>query len=587
MQPAVFATMLIARALSSVAGSEDITKEAARFILSQRSENWSWNYWRRYSSKSKQTPYPDDLDDTANAFAVLQACDSGQLSGGSWAHFGHLLISNEKNPGGPYTTWIRPPHDTVWHDIDPVVNATIGHVLHVEGVAMPKLIEYFQEILVSDSLQSPYYVSDIPTLYFLSSWLPARQQLKRRITDKLAYPQSHNALMLSLLITSGYRVGVSKTLLDKAVARLVELRQADAWQAEAFYKDPVQNGQQYYAGSSVMTTAFAIEALWTHMQEPRKAEANPPSRSLQHLRDFIQTQPHVLQEPYRAVLQRIEESDRQQQISNGAGIFAAAAGVTLLQDAADNLNLASLHGWIAYTIYDDFLDDEGKGYELSIANISHRAMVRHFNDALPIEPLFATLVNDTLDVVDTANAWEGIHARATITKNALRYTLPDYNNLSQLAARSQGHMLVACAVMMHADHTDTSTGMEHLKTFFHHFLIAKQLNDDVHDWRDDLQRGHLSAVVTMVLRDLRPAQCQPSKDMPQLEKHFWQHTVHDINTLILEHCDKAEQAFAKIPLAQPEIIGQLLLPLRGAVRDTTQRYNQTKDFVDSLRTQLS
>lgn len=578
--------MLIVRAIASITGTEHITKGATKFILSQRSTRWSWNYWRRNSQKSKQTPYPDDLDDTANAFAALQASSAEELNGQSWAHFGRLLIANETSPGGPYATWIRPPKDTVWHDIDPVVNATIGHVLHTEGIEMPKLVEYFRTILASGKMQSRYYINDIPTLYFLASWLPEKQQLKQLVTDRLKDIPSHNALMLSLLITSGYRVGVSKCLLRKAVEQLINLKRSASWKAEAFYKDPAEDGRQYYAGSSAMTTAFAAEALCAHLQVSRKAEPVVASEAMQQFQEFIKAHPSVLHDSYNAVLQRISASDRQQQISKGADIFAAALGVKLPPKIVTHLNLASLHGWTAYIIYDDFLDDEGKNHELSIANISHRAVVRHFNAALK-DPAFHQLVSETLDTVDVANAWEALYARAVRTKNKLQYTLPNYGDLTQLASRSQGHMLVACAVMMYAAHSSDSAAMKNLQKFFHHFLIAKQLNDDAHDWRTDLEHGHLSAVVTMLLRDLHPVECTPFKDMPKLEKHFWDQTIHDINEHIIDHCDQAEQALSQVPLAKPEVVVRLLKPLRQAVQDTTRQYSQTQAFINSMRAQQS
>jgi hypothetical protein len=51
-------------------------------------------------------------------------------------------------------------------------------------------------------------------------------------------------------------------------------------------------------------------------------------------------------------------------------VFAQACRFADEYQILPQLSLANMFGWIAYTIYDDFLDEEGSPKNLSIANIS-------------------------------------------------------------------------------------------------------------------------------------------------------------------------------------------------------------------------
>src|SRR5579872_5603389 len=74
-----FQTSLILGALSDIAQTNQeanaICKRAAHFLLQEKSENWSWNYWSQKSMEAKTMPYPDDLDDTFLALSALHRFD--------------------------------------------------------------------------------------------------------------------------------------------------------------------------------------------------------------------------------------------------------------------------------------------------------------------------------------------------------------------------------------------------------------------------------------------------------------------------------------------------------------------------------
>lgn len=120
----VFFTALIARCLSGIYGAEEINQKATHYLLSQKSDQWTWNYWPRQSGGSQ---YPDDLDDTACAISVVLESSPDKFDANAHAQLAKSLISCETQPGGPYATWLASTGATEWRDVDLIVNANIGY----------------------------------------------------------------------------------------------------------------------------------------------------------------------------------------------------------------------------------------------------------------------------------------------------------------------------------------------------------------------------------------------------------------------------------------------------------------------------
>src|SRR5258708_25817468 len=69
-----FITSVILEVLSNVYDTQllyQVKKKASEFLLLQKSEQWSWNYWSKFSKEFTTMPYPDDLDDTFCALNAL------------------------------------------------------------------------------------------------------------------------------------------------------------------------------------------------------------------------------------------------------------------------------------------------------------------------------------------------------------------------------------------------------------------------------------------------------------------------------------------------------------------------------------
>jgi hypothetical protein len=584
-QPTPFYTSLIVACIHDLPGTDKLVTKASNYLLTQRNATWSWNYWQHGTAQSHRQPYPDDLDDTACALIALHFARANVIDGTVLAQFARQLIACETQPGGPYNSWLV---DTAtlpqWRDVDLAVNANIGYFLALQGATLPGLEQYCTNAITTGTFGSSYYIGDIPSWYFMSRWYkgPAQAQLAQLVQQALADSAwRQRPLSLALLISAGCRLGLPKIAIQLALGRLVRLHHDDHWLAEAFYGEP----NEQFAGSDALTTAFAVEALHlydglTASRPVAKLAANP-AMALAYA-ETTRLPGTDLRQQLRRNLRRLNRMDQDRQISGSASLAAAAFGMPTPPKMLKHLNAASLYGWLAYTIYDDFLDDEGQPAALSAAHVAQRQMLAHFRAALP-DKNFADRVSDALQQVDAANTWELRHCRAVRRGDNLRLPpqLPDYGDYRQLAERSWGHSLAASGVLLASGKTD----LEALEQFFRHYLIARQLNDDAHDWEEDLQHGHLSAVVCLLLKNHGTSSSMTlnEKQMEKLRLLFWNTTILSVAGLINMHIDQAKTALQSSETFQnPTSFTAWLSKLEKATQTALTERETTTQFMETF-----
>ena len=414
-QPTIFPTALILDCLREVIGTEDIRLRAAKYLAGQVSDQGSWNYWDVASKAKQEQPYPDDLDDTAGVLAALTRSGMRWVDGFRLGQFARLLVASEQRPGGPYNTWLI---DTAkapqWHDVDIAVNANVGYVLSLQSVQLQGLMGYINDSLVHNKLTSSYYVGELPVLYFLSRWYQGeeRTRLVAKVTKSIADNVAKNSLEQALLLSTGCRLGLPKKQLAGLADVLRKATTGNHWPAAAFYVDPVYDGKQYYGGSAVLTTAFALEALTAYASLTVSApvviarKRGVPSIMADARKDAASIPNERLRRRYLATARRIMQDSAGEQITAPASIMDRAGGWKTSGPVVTELNLASLNGWMAYTLYDDFLDGRGRVEQLNVANIALRRSYAHCVKALPNHPEWAIHVGNAFDRIDSANDWE-------------------------------------------------------------------------------------------------------------------------------------------------------------------------------------
>lgn len=545
-QDTIFPTILLLDSLQRVVGAEDIRRNAAAFIQTQMSKQGSWNYWRVTSAVRKNEPYPDDLDDTACAMAALMRQDASWVDPARLGAFARLLVAAEQAVGGPYNTWLIDTVETPqWRHIDPAVNANIGYALAQQAVLPGSLKAYIEQIIEQDNYQSAYYVGELPTIYFICRWYSGRLQslLRQKITTMLLTPPA-DSLQLALLLLSALHLGVPLVKLRHVAAQLQRQGQDDHWAASALYIDPVYDGQQHYGGSEAITTAFALAAL-TAYATPISSLATPLHKRVKAgvMPQVRQDASHIpntaLRREYIEHIRRMFAAKDAEQVCNVGALLSKVVPWQVSKPTQRLLSLASVNGWLAYTQYDAVLDG-GAVRSINLANIAHRRSFNYFMRAAGESTALQSYVQQVFDTMDSANAWELAHARASVINERVQVrSLPDFGDYGQLAERSLGHSLPGILVMAHhyeLHHAKVAT----LQQYYRHFLIARQLNDDAHDWEDDLRAGRITAVVALLLSTKRTVHL--NTDMDALRLQFWRHTIDEVADLIAKHLRLAEAA---------------------------------------------
>lgn len=600
-----FITAIILEVLSyseDTSQMHQIREKSATFLLSQKSICWSWNYWTKFSKEFTSSPYPDDLDDTFCALNALYLFDKKLFTGSVYAHIVQLLTTVEMKEGGPYRTWLVSKKTTSrWKDVDVVVNSNIVYFLFLQKITMPNLQLFFKEKLQTNDIFSPYYPSHYPFLYFLSRFYPDKKSIGNILfaaRNKEGYWE--NPLYTALAILALLNGKFPPQRLKKSITYLLKTQKDNHWQAYAFCIDPTRNGQRHYAGSPVLTTAFCLAALQKYHQQidtiqtVKTSEDKKKKRYLQKIlssKEF-QIPDKNLTKQSEILIEKILSKDKTQQIPLMPYYFLGALKgkkQTIKNSDIVLLGRANVLGWLAYTIYDDFLDEEGNPQLLPLANIYLRKLTNIFDTAFIKNKDIASFFHTVLDTIESANSWEVINCHLSVNNgiiNLQKAILPDFGNLEQLAYKSLGHGLGPLTILILSGYTKNSKEFTSLYNFFMHYLITKQLHDDAHDWEHDLSKGHITFAVALLLKKatekkiITTKKIEIKKTIPKLQKLFWHEIIEEICSHIYSHVKKAQQELEPLSIIRNKNVLEDLLNIyeEGADKALEER-KKTIDFL--------
>jgi hypothetical protein len=256
------------------------------------------------------------------------------------------------------------------------------------------------------------------------------------------------------------------------------------------------------------------------------------------------------------------------------------------------LGLANIFFWAAFIIYDDFWDkDEAADPQLlPVANLFARHYTNYFSSLLP-ETRFREFFHNTMDELDSANEWETTFCRLNIINNKLIYPtrVPDYEDYAIKYYPAAGHIMGPVALLLKAGYEVNSTETASFIEYCKHYLIAMQLNDDAHDWKEDINRGHISTMVGALLiawqkdypnkRDINLVE-----DMPALEQLYWYKTLVPICESILKHTALAREALNRVHFhGNTNFLQGLIVRNENLARQAISEQEQSLGFIDSFQ----
>src|SRR6266568_1907929 len=605
-----FSTSLILDCLSNMpqeSAVKEMQQKASAFLLQQKSMYWSFNYWARNSQQAKKMPYPDDLDDTSCALAALFHYDNSIIDGSVLAYVVRLLTATEIKEGGPYRTWLVDDNaDNVWKDTDVAVNSNIAYFLSLQEIELPQLTNYIEDCIINNKLFSPYYPTDYPILYFISRFYNGKYKdalINLLLAKKNSKHHWDNPLNTALVMSSLINLQGADTL-DKSLQYLLQTQIKGAWKPYPFYTgvNPKKD-KPYYAGSAALTTALCLEALCKYLptisvgdkKAREKIDIKKDRLHEQIIKKAEKRFSFLDEKTYRntlGILDKIINNDNQQQVSLLPYYFAQTLGSKkkkVPEEFMLDLGVANVFGWLAYTIYDDFLDLERKEDTqiLSVANIALRSVCGIYEKILPRKIRFSEMFHNIMDSLDSSNAWETTNCKIAINNNTFdlkNFAVPNFLGYERLAEKSLGHALGPVAILFSLGYNKHSPEVRNLLLFFKHYLIARQLNDDAHDWEQDLLKGNCNSVGSLLLKKAHlydREKVSTEKYIQKLQKIFWHEIIVEVCALINEHTQKAKKALHDCTvIIDHHFLEQMVTPYEKAARIALDERKKALEFLE-------
>lgn len=605
MTPAIVPTNIVLSSLAHISESDKATRikqKAAKFLLGEKGQYWSFNYWFRKSDWFKIEPYPDDTDDTFCALAALYEYNPKLFDGEVMAKIVTMLTSCEEKEGGPYDMWLVPPSGRKkWRNIDLVCNSNIAYFLSLQDISLPNPDAFIDTSIDEKDYEFPYN-KIYPGIYFISRFYQGKKKkkmidllLKNQETDGKWENPLRTALAISSLINLEGRA--RRKQLEKGIAYLVKTQNKDGgWEPSSFYFSIHTKEKTLYAGSPFITTALCLEAI--HKFSPAKipernlgGQANPKSQKESEIYDKVI-------ENYRRRFSGFSKYFQEKAVAEALKILNKNKDIVLLpyyfakslgrnfnskflihnSDLLIRLGEANLHGWIAYTIYDDFLDEEGDSKHLSIANVCLRESAEIFGSVAP-KTGFPAFSKNIFDIIDGANMWEIMNCRFDPKKGDYLPAKILHSKTwagEQLANKSLGHALGPMAVLFALGYGENSAEARGAMRFFKNYIIARQLNDDAHDWEDDLRRGQVNAVGARLLKDTQ----NKTRDFEKLRQVFWHKTIVSVCKEILRHTALAKKELKKLSLIKdPAVFMEMLAAIESSAEEALKEREETMKFL--------
>jgi hypothetical protein len=581
-----------------------------KFLIHQKSEVGSFNYWVRGSLDAQKEPYPDDLDDTFLGLAALWHLDKSLIDGACFAQVVKLLTHNEKQEGGPYYTWlVEEPQRGRWKDVDLAVNCNIAYFLSLVGVTLPNLNAYIEKHVLEKNYFSQYYVSYVPVFYFI-----ARVYKGTMLRTARDYFVAHldqegkwgNPLHTALIVSSVLNLELNPEKLAKSINYLITTPWSVLTHPYPFVTERLEGMGAIVSGCSAFMISSVLEALDLYVT----ATTSFRTIKIDHKAPAVASHAQVYTAIVSAItarcskvdpdlkklalttLKHLLEKDAQQHI----GLVAFDVRKSLKTNSPYQkkqlpiwLGAASMYGWMAYTLYDHFFDDEGDKRFLSVANLCLRELTSIYERILYSHAGLLNYFHQTMDILDNANVWEVTYCRARVIDGVLTIqNIPTYKNLAKLAERSMGHALGPLTILYFEGYKIDSSEYKNLWLFFYHYIIARQLNDDLHDWEEDLHKGHITSTVSEVLKRWvqknKPSQLgiNLQKYSVELQEIFWYEGVERGSKLIREHIQAARQNLEQLTeVFRLEYFLSLLQPFEQAALKVEHEQKEMIKFLNT------
>lgn len=590
-----FYTSLILGSISKISDKrlEPVKNKAKGFLLSQKEESATYNYWANSFVKYKTESCPNDLDDTSCALSALISTDRHLVTESDLAKITQVLIELESAVGGPYYTWILPKEcESRWKDVDLAVNANIAYFLSMLGIRLPQLDALIENAIKKRKFVSTYYPS-LSTIYFIARYYDGKhnKKLTNFVLQKNQRP-FRNPLDCALLGLSLLNLKEHPRSIERNIRYLLAHQKSDgSFGTQTFINERTfSKTQKRFSGSEALTTALVLELIVRCQNFFEKLDVEKKYEDVELTKEVTESARKIIADRfstdfvdlYDNIIHKIISSDPYDNIALQPLIFTRSLKVKTKLDRKFLLGLAQagIFGWIAYTVFDNISDEKKDLDKFSLALVCYRELGFLFSR---YDSGFNKIFSNFLDRVEYANFYE---YKQAIPDNINKKKI--YSKVSDIAEKSIAHSLVPLAILSKLGYGQNSSEFKALQSFYKNYLVARQLNDDAHDWEIDLNHRKINYAGEQLTNDFKEKYNRApefSKDKVNLQKLFWDKTIIKMCRLIKKHITKAKEDRAELSHLLKDYyledkLEQLLLSANKAieVRKETKKYLKTLDF---------
>ena len=492
--------------------------------------------------KNKQGLFHEKLAINFLALSAIFQNDPDFFNGKVLGRLLDLLTFLEVQEGGPYYSQINQKPKIEFDS-----NVAIAYFLSLQEVELPNLIKLIDSAILEKNFSSKNYLNKYLTIYLISSFYRGKnkQELIQYLNQQKLF-QKKDSLDASLIEKSlsnlNKELPVSKNkpglILDQEEKRILE--------------------------KILITAEKRFRNLPPIMKKVAKREIE---KTILHNYD----KQMFLMPLY--LKQALGEN-----------------GGSISEELIAEMGLANTFYWTAFIIYDDFWDEDETAdpQTLPTANLYARHYCDYFSSLLSETVGFRKWFHELMDELDAANTWETMECRTKVSDGIffIPKKIPDYKNYDLKYQPASGQVLSPVALFCLMGENLESSEVKNLISYFKNYLIAMQINDDAHDWREDMKRGHLSTVVVMMLEDWlnkypQSKKIDLKKDKSKLEKIYWFKTIKRVCKTALIYTEKSRKSLTKITLIENPTPLERLIKINEEVAQKALR--EQKNSLDLIK----
>ncbi len=612
----IFFTCLILSCLNKVKGNKDIKeikKKIFNFLISKKGEKGIFS---------------DDLGINFSVLSSLIEYDSEIADGKLIANFLNLLISYEKKEGGPYYSKKQKK------EIDLFVNSQIGYFLSLLEVDLPNIFDLIENSIISQNFKSSYFTNSYFPIYIISKLY--NEKNKKKIIEYILENKGNNVLEDSLSIISLFNLGCPFSKMSHLIDKFKKYSENDLKKSYLFGESKILSEES--KSNFALNISFYLEAIEClnnlnkreknkkergvkeeeeererekeeDREKEKKEEKREEKKKIQGLKEEKEMFERIINiakkrfslfkgDIKKFAWQEIEKTIKRntdKQMSLMAYYFKKSLGKKgegISDEIIAQMGLANIFYWTAFIIYDDFWDEDEEANPkiLPTANFYSREFLFFFYSLFK-DDSFNIFIRNLMDKLDQANTWETIYCR--IKKKGNKIFIPEkFPNFKDYTIKyepASAHILGPIAILKMMDYNENSFEAKNLIKYFKNYLITKQFNDDLHDWQEDLQRGHLSTAVSELLKSFSKKYpnhkiIDMKKDLEKLQEIYWFDTLPRLCKISLIHSKRSRNALNKLDILEDKLYLEQFIDLpEKCIKDALKEQKKTIDFLKSYR----